>query len=60
MKDIHFNAPRELYERFKDIFPYRGEPTAFFNRCMEEAVASQTPQEVYERVGKVVREVRGG
>lgn len=40
-KSIHFWTSRQLWREFKQMFPYRGEPSAFFNRCMEAAVKAR-------------------
>jgi len=35
---INFNVEPELRREFQKVFPFRGETTAFFTRCMEMAV----------------------
>lgn len=58
MRDVHFNCPKELYERFLEIFPYKGEPTAFFNRCIEAAVATRASHEVIAQAEEIIAQVK--
>lgn len=37
-KRINILVPLDLYKRFIEIFPYRGELTAFILHCMQRAV----------------------
>jgi len=58
VKDVHFNVKRELWERFLEVFPYKGEPTAFFNRCIEAAVSTRVPHDVVKEVDDIIRKVK--
>lgn len=58
MKDVHFNCPKELYEAFLEIFPYKGEPTAFFNRCIEAAIQVRVPHEVVKQIDEIIKQVK--
>ena len=58
MKRINFNAPTELWEKFTEILPYRGEPTAFFNRCMEAAVSTQVTEEAMRKIDSIIDKAR--
>lgn len=49
-KRVGFNCPIELYEKFLQVFPYKGEPTAFFLRCVEAVVQGQVPHEDMEKI----------
>ena len=41
-KQVHFRIDSELWEKFKIVFPYKGEPSAFFRRCMIAAIKHNT------------------
>ena len=40
-KRVHFRCPISLWKQFEKIYPYKGEPTAFFNRCVQQVVMQQ-------------------
>jgi len=53
-KRVSFNTTEELHARCKGILPYRGEFTAFFNRCMEALAATQVSDDVLLQVEKLM------
>lgn len=57
-KKLSINIPTELHDRFLELFPYRGELTAFVNRCMEAAVESQNTRSAIESVDDIVEAVK--
>lgn len=56
VKHVHFTVEQDTWDRFQKIFPYWGEPSAFFKRCMFLAITHgrKIPDEEIE---KIVREV---
>ncbi len=58
IKRLNFNIPLNLHKRFKEIFPYRGELTAFLNRCMESAVATQVSEETLKQIDELMEQAR--
>ena len=55
-KQVHFEVPRVLFERFHQLFPVRGMKTEFFTRVMEVAVEvgrdNSFVKEVWEELEK--------
>ncbi len=67
IKRLNFNVPMDTYRAFKEIFPYPGELTAFFRRCMEAAIIADVNEDVYRDIAehieltkREVKDKRGG
>lgn len=57
-KRINFNVPEETFNSFKEIFPYRGEITAFLCRCIEAAVISNKRKLSSDEIEFTIQRVR--
>ncbi len=57
---VNFNLPSLLHEKFQALFPYRGEKTAFFIRCVEAAVLSDEwkGKSLFKEMDKIIEESR--
>jgi hypothetical protein len=56
-KRVHFACPIKLWQEFRRIYPYKGEPTAFFNRCIEQVVKQQQRKVSDMSMNKLVDEL---
>jgi hypothetical protein len=56
LKQVHFRIEQELWEEFKKIFPYKGEPSAFFKRCVIAAITHRGEEVEPSEVIKIVKE----
>ena len=57
-KRVNFNTPIEKWEEFKKVFPYNGEVTAFFNRCIETAILTRKRKLSDDEVDFTVKRVK--
>jgi len=58
IKRLNFRVPMPLYNRFKILFPYPGELTAFFRRCMEAAVLTEVSEDVFKKIEEHINGAR--
>jgi hypothetical protein len=57
MKQVHFRIEEELWEEFAKIFPFKGEPSAFFKRCVIAAVGFNKKKLNGNMVSSIIKEV---
>lgn len=56
MKQVHFRIEQSLWNEFLKIFPYKGEPSAFFKRCIISAITHNKQREEVD-ISSVIKEV---
>jgi len=56
-KQVHFRVEQPLWDAFHRIFPYKGEPSAFFKRCMLAAIAHNQKKIDESMINTIVKEV---
>lgn len=53
-----FNVPQEIYDTFHQHLPYKGEKSAFLNRCIRALVEQEDPTVVMEEILKMAQQAR--